>query len=64
MLHNTKSSNSDAKNKAWIYKNILIIMELFKMTNIIKNSDFLKDIFDKLYTHSLQGYSHHIKTHK
>ena len=35
--------------------------ELIKITNIINNSDFLMDIFDKLYTHSLHGYSHHIK---
>ena len=35
--------------------------ELIKITNIINNSDFLRDIYDKLYTHSLHGYSHHIK---
>ena len=35
--------------------------ELIKITNIINNSDFLRDIFDRLYTHSLHGYSHHIK---
>ena len=35
--------------------------ELTKITNIINNSDFLRDIFDNLYTHSLHGYSHHIK---
>ena len=35
--------------------------ELIKITNIINNSDFLKDIFDKLYIHSLHGYSHNIK---
>ena len=35
--------------------------ELIKITNIINNSDLLRDIFDKLYTHSIHGYSHHIK---
>ena len=35
--------------------------ELIKITNIINNSDFLRDIFDKLYTHSLHGYPHNIK---
>ena len=35
--------------------------ELTKITNIINNSDFLSDIFYKLYIHSLHGYSHHIK---
>ena len=35
--------------------------ELIKITNIINNSDLLGDIFDKLYTHSIHGYSHHIK---
>ena len=32
--------------------------KLIKITYIINNSDFLRDIFDK---HSLHGYSHHIK---
>ena len=35
--------------------------ELIKITNIINNSDILRDIFDKLYTRSIHGYSHHIK---
>ena len=35
--------------------------ELIKITNIINNSDLLRDILDKLYTHSIHGYSHHIK---
>ena len=35
--------------------------ELIKITNIINNSDILRDIFDKLYANSIHGYSHHIK---
>ena len=43
------------------YAKKLFRCELIKITNIINNSDFLRDIFDRLYTHSLHGYSHHIK---
>ena len=35
--------------------------KLIKITNSINNSDLLRYIFDKLYTHSLHGYSPHIK---
>ena len=41
------------------YANNVFGCELIKITNIINNSDFLGDIFDN--THSLHGYSHHIK---
>ena len=55
-LLNTKSSKSDEFSKKSFR------CALIKISNIINNSDFVMDIFDKLYAHSLQGYSHHVKT--
>ena len=38
------------------------IWELIKFTITINNADFLRDMFNKLYTHYLHAYSHHIKS--
>ena len=53
--------NQMPKIKHEYAKKIPLGMNLIKITNIINNSDLLRDIFDKLYTHSMHGYSHHIK---